>query len=248
MPRPRSQRRVVAHWAPCRGRVTRCATHRVVDPRSRYKNCIATQIPIARVVELLRRIAGRWAPYSSTSPAVSRHKGRPSCHVTNHCIVTPPVARPHACTLPLAPRASRPCHGPLLAVSWSCRGALLVVPRLAMRSCALMCQDTIYYIVTQTEKWVVAHPVSLRINFFFSSFSTHYKITKYIYIYIYIYISHLPIEPKIFIIIYFIYFFPVLHIVKPQKRKKNFLNIIVPMCYSSSIQAHSHTSIIKMHN
>ena len=62
------------------GSVTRCVTRRVVAPWSRYKICIATQIPAARtahrvkhaatcVAALLRRIAGRWAPCHDTKAA-----------------------------------------------------------------------------------------------------------------------------------------------------------------------------------
>ena len=137
--------------------------------------------------------------------------------------MTHPVARSCPRALPVTQRTGRQCRGAL----WSCRGALLVMSCLAMRACVLLCHDTIYYIVTQTEKWVVAHLVSL--------------VQKYIYIY-----SHLPVEPKIFIII----FFPVLHTVQPQKRKFFFLNIIIfPLCYSSSIQAHiNHQNVQWMHD
>ena len=95
-------------------------------PRSRYKICIVTQIPAARVTALLRRIAGRrivarLLPCSRPPP----------CHDTNHCISTPLMARQRArCRLPhtqsghvvalltVSQGAWAPCRSACYVVSW----------------------------------------------------------------------------------------------------------------------------------
>ena len=113
-----------------------------------------------------------------------------------------------------------------------------------------LCHDTICCIVTQHQKWAVAHSSSTAPFFFFSfsfifffhlfySLQDHKKKKK-------LFIS--SIEPKIFTIIFFSYF----TLCKTPEKKK-FLNIF-PICYLPSIQFHTiHTthnqaSIIKMHN
>ena len=89
------------------------------------------------------------------------------------------------------------------------------------RSSAL-CHDTIYCIVTQTGKMGSSPFQPLLLIFFFTHFfsfcSTYWKTTKKIYYY---YFFHFLVELNKFIKSYFIYFFPVLHTVKPQKKKKS---------------------------
>ena len=85
-PKPRVQRRVVAHWAlylgvgasiPDRvvvrtgrveGRVARYAARRVIAPRSRYKNCIATQ----SLLRALRIVSHALPRVSQRSCAISQ--------------------------------------------------------------------------------------------------------------------------------------------------------------------------------
>ena len=53
--------------------------------------------------------------------------------------------------------------GPCRKASWLCRGHPAARP-------SALCHDTIHCIVTQTEKWAVAHPVSCTIFFFLPLF------------------------------------------------------------------------------
>ena len=133
--------------------------------------------------------------------------------------MTHPVARSCPRALPVTPRTGRQCRGAL----WSCRGALLVMSFLAMRACVLLCHDTIYYIVTQTEKWVVAHLVSL--------------VQKYIYIFT----SSSRTKN-----IYYNFFF-LFYTLYNLRREKNFSSTLF-FFLCAIHQAYKHTSIIKMYN
>ena len=80
---------------------------------------------------------------------------------------------------------------------------------------AALCHDTIHCIVTQMGN----SPSSL-CNFFFHPFFFHSNYWKTTKKKIFIYFFHFPVEPNKFIKIFFKFCFPVLHIVKPQKKKK----------------------------
>ena len=102
------------------------------------------------IAALLRRIATpKVAPFS-------RYK---------NCIVTQNPCRVRAgpCRGPI-----RPCRGAVSQGCWSYRGPLLRAP-------TRLCHDTTYCIVTQLEKWVVSHPVSLA-QFFFFFFHFHFSL------------------------------------------------------------------------
>ena len=178
-----------------------------------------------------RAVARVEAPSAVSQPSrvVSRPKVAPLSHDTISCIATRPLAAKPSCA-----RGARPARRPTLSrACWPCRGPL------AARSTAL-CHDTTYCIVTQTGKWAVAHSSSPAP--FFSSFCSTYWKTKYIYIYIF----HFPVEQNKFNKIYFIYFFPVLYTVKPQK--KNLFNThifflcAVHQAHKSHNMIHNHTS------
>ena len=112
----------------------------------------------------------------------------------------------------------------------------------------LLCHDTMHCIVTKAGKWVVAHLAARKIiffshNLFFSFFQLLEDHKKNI-----LYFFHFSVEPNKFIKIYFILFFPVLHIVKP---KKKILNTFFFLCaIHQALNSHNHTSyttFIKMH-
>ena len=94
----------------------------------------------------------------------------PLSRYKKNCIATHPggqAARAHY-RLPL--RANRPCRS----------AADRVAPPGARP--ALLCHDTICCIVTQHQKWAVAHPVvSSAPFFFFFICSTHCKTTKFFF-------------------------------------------------------------------
>ena len=170
-------------------------------------HCIATQrSPLRHNTEFVSRLTPRARP--------------PSCHDTNDCIVTHPTIQA-ARALPHALARCRPCCGP----SWPYHGMPLL-DRSAV-SCLLArpghaCHDTTRCIVTQSWKGAVAHPASSAQFFpFFSAFFFLFvpataRPQKKIHTYIYIYMS--SVEQNKFIKFFFIYIFPVLHTVKPQKK------------------------------
>ena len=144
----------------------------LIAPRSRYKNCIATQTFAAstarRVVTLLHRVVGRCCAVSqSVSLPILRHKGRPQSRY-KICIAT------HPCGQAMRARAARPARKPalsqlLLVVSWPCSGHIVVVSCLAMRAPMRLCHNTACCIVTQTQK-MGSSPASCLLHFFFSLF------------------------------------------------------------------------------
>ena len=151
---------------------------------------------------LLRHIATQWSP-SSMIQFLYRDS---------------PLARTCA-----RARAARPCAqtgrvvahvgrvvGPCCKASWPCRGHPTARPNA-------LSHDTMHCIVTKAGKWAVAHLGAFANPFFF--FFTHHFFSfvpatirpqKKIYIF---FMS--SVEPNKVIIIYFIYFFPILHTVKP---------------------------------
>ena len=96
------------------------------------------------------------------------------CHDTKICIATHPRGRAACarCRSPL--RAGRPCRSALLAVLQLCCAppacTRSIVSRPGARP-ALLCHDTICCIVTQHQKWAVAHPNSTALFFFTHFFS-----------------------------------------------------------------------------
>ena len=102
--------------AACTGRVARCSVHRVVAPWSRYKVCIATQLPTARTA---RCVATPSLPPVTIQTIVSRHT---------------PTARPRAHTLLLASRAAGNVAGPPGRIVGPCR-SVAASPYVPARSC-----------------------------------------------------------------------------------------------------------------
>ena len=149
-------------WALCRvtvrigcvvGCVAICAARRVVAPRSRYKICIATRIPVARsahrvaraaacVAALLRRIA-------AVSHAVSRHKAAPPPRY-KICIATHPSGQAMRRCAAARPTPHAQAGG-VAAPCWPCRGALLAVSWRSGARPTTLCQDTISCIMTQHQ-------------------------------------------------------------------------------------------------
>ena len=171
------------------GRVERCAAGR--EPAG----AAAGRVVASSTVSLASR------PYRGASSIVSRHYiathpvARPSFfHDTNDCIVT------HFTSQATCARAATPpCVRP--AVSWPIQAVsrLLVRPGHAFPA---LCHNTIPYIVTQYRQ-VGSSPSSfISALFFLPTFFFHliyWKTTKFFFSF--------PLEPKIFILNFFSFFF-----------------------------------------
>ena len=164
--------------------------------RSRYKNCIATQLLQLALLRSHRATAVSHHCIAALLRCIVTPKVFPS-HDTNYWFATNPIAKLRACALPHALARSRPCCGPC----WPCRGAVSQ-GLLAMswppdaRPNALF-HDTIHCIVTQTGKWAIAHSSScLFYNFFFTHFVPPTRRPQKIYYYFFF---HFPVEPNKFI-------------------------------------------------
>ena len=127
---------------------------------------------------------------------------------------------------------SQPCCAPQHAPARSYRD---LVP--------LLCHDTMYYIVTKTGKWAVAHPTAKKLVFFFFHFiffplfqllQDHQKKKKN-------FMS--PVEPNKYLFKIYIYIYIYIPCFTHCKTsEKNFFNtFFFPMCYSSSTQFTQHT-------
>ena len=175
------------------------------------------------------------------SPTVSLPKRSPPAMI-QFLYSDSPLARPCARALPHVGRqCRRPYRGRLLAVlqacsivSWPCHCApLRAIPGPVSR----------YNALYRYLGWEMgSSPPSYLLHvFFFSLFfvfncSTYLEDHKNTFFFL-----HFPVDPNKFIKIYFfIFYFPVLHTIKPQ----NFFflqHIFFPMCYSPSTRTTQHT-------
>ena len=128
-----------------------------------------------------------------------------------------PLARPHASTLPHTLAPSRPCRG----LYWPCHSIMLRASPAVSRPCRAprlaspaLCHDTVPCIMTQ-HRQIGSSPSSLlHTLFFFFSHIIFFHFVPPTRDHNFFFF-HFPVEQNKFIKIYFIYFFPVLHIVKP---------------------------------
>ena len=205
-------RTVLSRRAPCRAPL---ASYRGACP-------VVSQRPRARWLAVLRaslsRIMALYCAISQRSAVISRPKVAPQPRYKSlyrdpapnraHC------APCHACAWLYLRPPSR-----IVAEQWSYRGLLRrVVERPWALPPSLAYHDTMHHIVTQHQngQWPISGSTAFfffTLPFFFFHFSyweNHPKKKKKF---------HFPVEPNKFIKIYFILFFPVLHTVKPKKKK-----------------------------
>ena len=135
------------------------------------------------------------------------------------------MARPRTPTLrPVVSHALLLCHRPL-------------------RACALLCHDTVCRIVTQYQKWAVAHPVASSTFFFFFHsffFPLFYSLQDHKFFFF-----HIFSRTNIFIIIYFIFiFFLVLHTMKLHKKISQHIFFIPPVASLLLLKCSSLNTVI----
>ena len=225
----RTPGRVAVHAsAPCRTPAS-VAAHRVLASPAVSCSQLAVSWPCPR-------------PCRSLSCDTTQRPSRPP--VTIHPFVSqhnPPAVRPSSeRRSPLREhrqcrRASRPCRRPshrqYRGPIRSCPGRMVGVDATP----CLMCHDTMHCIVTKAGKWAKAHLTTRKIFFFFTSFFFSFVHLLEDHKKTYYFFFHFSVEPNKFIKIYFI-FFPVLHTIKPKKKKKIINTFFFPMCYSPSTQ------------
>ena len=166
---------LAVRWAPCRGTLgavswlpsCRVAVHtRVVAP------CCSPLV----VIQKLCRDAGVHAARAqrcviacmrALRRGVAAHVATPVT-IQNLYHDTPLLPGP-ARALQLTPARNQLCRARFWLCCKPCCNALL-------RACALLCHDTICYIVTQHKKWAITHLAPLHI--FFPLCSTYWKTTK----------------------------------------------------------------------
>ena len=111
---PRHDTKFLSRYNSCHARSVRTA------------RCVASAAPYvvlaaARVAAFLCRVAGRCCAISQPLACCVATPGLPLLSRYNRLYRDTPQRPSHARALLLAPRAGRPCRGPLLAVSWLCR-------------------------------------------------------------------------------------------------------------------------------